>query len=984
MSPTGKYMIATSNVGGSVSISSNYGQTFSAVSFSGSTFPIDSAISANGQYMAICGSQGIFVSSNSGSTFVQILGAYPFSGIAMSESGLYMTAVVYSSTNNLYISSNNGINFSNYTLPSSYTPYQVAMSATGQYQLISSNFITNTVLVSTTYGQSFSAQTLPYTPARGPVAVSSTGQYMIIAPYGAVSTTNPCYSSNFGVTWTAISSSLIPLSTNTYTACSISSDGQYMLFSTSSVYNTVYLLGAYGTTLISSTIPTSSIPSTWIVGAAMSKDARYFAFDSIATTNIYISSPTSSSSTVNYIYRTNPTKITTVQGTLNPVTLLDNSVLYSNLSPLVYSQFGQYWTLSSTFGCISPTEISISANGQYVAVVTGVGSFGQIYLSTNFGVTFSLISPSPATSIDISGGFCQNWSGYAMSANGQYHTAVINGATPYNSNFNYSGNIYISSDYGTTFYSNTSSTNGLGLSTIGWTNVVISANGQYQTAVATSPNSGIYVSSNYGISWSQQIANILFSTNAISMTGQYQVAISATGILGTSIYLSSNYGLTWATLSSIYPSSTSLTTSVTLNNIAISATGQYMSIISSTNMYISSNFGKSWSQAIISATSFTSISMSANGQYQMVTSSNSGIYYTNNYGSSWYQYITSNVYNGIAISATGQFSFAITTTGSLYLSTLGYPATSIFSTLTVTGNSYFGNTSNIPQTVIAANGYIGIGTTTPTVPLYVNAKINTPTAVAGTKYYWLASTGTTSYNSGGTSYAPVTPSIHAVGSIVSNQYVVATTFTNYSDSRIKQNIFDLDSNVAINMVRKFKPKEYNYIDYIEKGSRSVYGFVAQDVELLVESAVNKLSDFLPNLYDAADVIDNNIIKLRSKSTTQFIADSVGPIKIKLFREDNSEIITYVKEIIDDNTFQVVDDVDVPMVFVFGQEVDDFRSLDKNSIFTITTAALQETDKELQNTRLVVQDQSATIMELRTKLTDLSYTMDFILENLYKQ
>ena len=38
------------------------------------------------------------------------------------------------------------------------------------------------------------------------------------------------------------------------------------------------------------------------------------------------------------------------------------------------------------------------------------------------------------------------------------------------------------------------------------------------------------------------------------------------------------------------------------------------------------------------------------------------------------------------------------------------------------------------------------------------------------------------------------------------------------------------------------------------------------------------------------------------------------------------------------------------IFVYGQMVDDFHSLNKDAIFTITTASLQEIDKRQQNDR----------------------------------
>jgi hypothetical protein len=41
---------------------------------------------------------------------------------------------------------------------------------------------------------------------------------------------------------------------------------------------------------------------------------------------------------------------------------------------------------------------------------------------------------------------------------------------------------------------------------------------------------------------------------------------------------------------------------------------------------------------------------------------------------------------------------------------------------------------------------------------------------------------------------------------------------------------------------------------------------------------------------------------------------------------------------------------VTQVFVYGQQVSDFNVLDKNAIFTVAVAALQEVDRELQETK----------------------------------
>jgi septal ring factor EnvC (AmiA/AmiB activator) len=52
------------------------------------------------------------------------------------------------------------------------------------------------------------------------------------------------------------------------------------------------------------------------------------------------------------------------------------------------------------------------------------------------------------------------------------------------------------------------------------------------------------------------------------------------------------------------------------------------------------------------------------------------------------------------------------------------------------------------------------------------------------------------------------------------------------------------------------------------------------------------------------------------------------------------------------------------IFVWGQTVDDFHSIDKNYIFTVATAALQEVDRQLQTTK---EDLQTTKTELKADL-----------------
>ena len=87
--------------------------------------------------------------------------------------------------------------------------------------------------------------------------------------------------------------------------------------------------------------------------------------------------------------------------------------------------------------------------------------------------------------------------------------------------------------------------------------------------------------------------------------------------------------------------------------------------------------------------------------------------------------------------------------------------------------------------------------------------------------------------------------------------------------------------------------------------------------------------------------------------------SVNLFPIFLKCVDDKRINSTITSIIDDKTFTIADPLDstqisdLSQIFVFGSIVDDFHTLDKNAIFTIATAALQELDREYQATRLEV-------------------------------
>jgi hypothetical protein len=88
------------------------------------------------------------------------------------------------------------------------------------------------------------------------------------------------------------------------------------------------------------------------------------------------------------------------------------------------------------------------------------------------------------------------------------------------------------------------------------------------------------------------------------------------------------------------------------------------------------------------------------------------------------------------------------------------------------------------------------------------------------------------------------------------------------------------------------------------------------------------------------------------------------------------------EVIDEHTIRVeedltewigsVDETGGNQLFIYGQEVDDFVSLQKSAIFTVTTSALQEVDRQLQA-------EKAKVATLETQLASVLARLD-ALEN----
>jgi hypothetical protein len=267
-----------------------------------------------------------------------------------------------------------------------------------------------------------------------------------------------------------------------------------------------------------------------------------------------------------------------------------------------WSQFGQGWKKTSL-----PTgswyQCALSYSGQYQLVVSNNGP-SAIYMSSNYGETWTSLASQTSSSV--------NWSYCNISYSGQYMSAVYQ-------NNGTAGGFYLSSNYGQTW-------NYITVSTVQLNSFAMSSSGQYMTCTPAYNTAGyVYISSNYGQTWTPSTlylttADLAFSSS-MSGSGQYQIVSST-----TKIYLSTNYGQIWSIIATV---------SGTITGSAVSGNGQYMTVSGSGYINVSSNYGQSWIQ-----TSYTGAYgigfMSQSGQYQIVgNNSAASIYVSTNYGQSF-------------------------------------------------------------------------------------------------------------------------------------------------------------------------------------------------------------------------------------------------------------------------------------------------------------------------------------------------------------
>ncbi len=263
------------------------------------------------------------------------------------------------------------------------------------------------------------------------------------------------------------------------------------------------------------------------------------------------------------------------------------------------------------------------------------------------------------------------------------------------------------------------------------------------------------------------------------------------------------------------------------------------------------------------------------------------------------------------------------------------------------------------------SGRVGINTNSPRAPLDVVSSSNT-TLPNGQIVYSYLNQGSFQNGINQANSNPV-PGV----SIVTDGRVLSTEFDAYSDKRIK-NITGISTSATdLKIINTLQITDYTMKDKVQYGNRSYKKVIAQEVEKVYPQVVSKHTDFIPNVYQATAKIEKVTSGyLLSFTSKHNISKGGKKLRVLLSDEDGMQAANIVS--IPSDTEVVIDvaGIKADKIFVYGEEVDDFRTVDYEGLTTLNISATQELSRQLKKQQQQINIQQQQILLLANEIKSL--------------
>jgi hypothetical protein len=171
-----------------------------------------------------------------------------------------------------------------------------------------------------------------------------------------------------------------------------------------------------------------------------------------------------------------------------------------------------------------------------------------------------------------------------------------------------------------------------------------------------------------------------------------------------------------------------------------------------------------------------------------------------------------------------------------------------------------------------------------------------------------------------------------------------------SDERIKKDITLVDDDLALKKVNALESKQYNYKGSLYQPKYKTIGFIAQDVLKVLPEAVSLEKSVIPDELRKINspIWENNILTIPDLDMS---ADNfTGKCKFFVTNDisgSNVEVmeIECERDSSGNKTNQFSFEQQYNDVFLYGKEVNDFHTIEKNQIFALHHSAIQELSRK---------------------------------------
>jgi len=200
-------------------------------------------------------------------------------------------------------------------------------------------------------------------------------------------------------------------------------------------------------------------------------------------------------------------------------------------------------------------------------------------------------------------------------------------------------------------------------------------------------------------------------------------------------------------------------------------------------------------------------------------------------------------------------------------------------------------------------------------------------------------------------------------SIYAEGYVSSGSFVSSSDARIKDIEDVSNSTKDLQTLNAIQITDYTMKDKVRNGNKQFKKIIAQQVEEVYPQVVNKGVNYIPNVYQLTDKIEKTVGGyLLSFKTAHNISKEAK--KLQLIDKNGAQQRYDIVSIPSDNEVLIeAPDLKSDTVFVYGEQVNDFRTVDYDGLTTLNISATQELSKLVKQQQAEIDAQNAKIAEL---------------------